>query len=195
MTNTELAILGLVAEQPRHGYQIEQEIEARGMREWTEIGFSSIYYSLNKMESAGWLKSELEQTDNAVRGSTGHKGPARKVYRVAEAGWAAYREAVRERLANPRPRSGDIDLGLANLPALSQEEARAALEIYCQSLREQKERMLAKWEQDRQEFEQRGVRFPPHVAALFDRSRVLIEAELGWVEQYLREFRDEVTNG
>ena len=50
LTNTELAILGLVAEQPKHGYQIEQDIAARGMRDWTEIGFSSIYYVLNKLE-------------------------------------------------------------------------------------------------------------------------------------------------
>ncbi|MFL7891509.1 MAG: PadR family transcriptional regulator, partial [Anaerolineales bacterium] len=48
MTNAELAILSLIAEQPRHGYDIEQAIVARGMRDWTEIGFSSIYYLLNK---------------------------------------------------------------------------------------------------------------------------------------------------
>jgi DNA-binding PadR family transcriptional regulator len=48
MTNAELAILSLVVEKPRHGYQIEQVIEERGMREWTEVGFSSIYYLLKK---------------------------------------------------------------------------------------------------------------------------------------------------
>ena len=50
MTNAELAILSLVAEQPRHGYEIENVIEQRGMRAWTEIGFSSIYYILKKLE-------------------------------------------------------------------------------------------------------------------------------------------------
>ena len=44
MTNAELAVLSLVVEAPRHGYEIEQAIAERGMREWTEIGFSSIYY-------------------------------------------------------------------------------------------------------------------------------------------------------
>ena len=43
MTDAELAVLSLVAEQPCHGYEIEQVIEARGVREWTEVGFSSIY--------------------------------------------------------------------------------------------------------------------------------------------------------
>ena len=50
MTNAEFAILSLIVEQPRHGYEIEQVIEERGMRNWTEVGFSSIYYILNKLE-------------------------------------------------------------------------------------------------------------------------------------------------
>ena len=47
MTSAEFAILTLIVEQPRHGYEIEQVIEQRGMRQWTEVGFSSIYYLLN----------------------------------------------------------------------------------------------------------------------------------------------------
>ena len=56
MTNAELAILSLVAEKPRHGYEIEQVIEEREMRNWTEIGFSSIYYVLNKLEKEGLIE-------------------------------------------------------------------------------------------------------------------------------------------
>ena len=59
MTNAELAILSLVAEQPRHGYEIESVIEQRGMRAWTEIGFSSIYYILKKLEKAGLIAAEI----------------------------------------------------------------------------------------------------------------------------------------
>ena len=65
MTNKELAILGLVAEGPGYGYQIEQVIEERGMRNWTEIGFSSIYYILNKLEKEGWLTSELRSSNRS----------------------------------------------------------------------------------------------------------------------------------
>ena len=50
MKNAELAILSLIAEQPRHGYDIERVIEAWGMREWTEIGF----YMEHQIET--WLK-------------------------------------------------------------------------------------------------------------------------------------------
>ena len=42
LTPAELTILGLLEEQPRHGYELEQVIEERGIRQWTALGFSSI---------------------------------------------------------------------------------------------------------------------------------------------------------
>jgi DNA-binding PadR family transcriptional regulator len=36
LTDSELLVLSLVAEMPRHGYELEQIIEKRGMREWTQ---------------------------------------------------------------------------------------------------------------------------------------------------------------
>ncbi|MFN2222899.1 MAG: PadR family transcriptional regulator, partial [Candidatus Promineifilaceae bacterium] len=60
MTNAKLAISSLIAEEPRRDYDIEQKIiEARGMREWTEIGFSAIYSLLKKLETAGLVEGRL----------------------------------------------------------------------------------------------------------------------------------------
>jgi DNA-binding PadR family transcriptional regulator len=84
LTNAELAILSLIAEQPRHGYEIEGVIEARGMRDWTEIGFSSIYYLLNKLEKDGLVASQL----TASRG----RGPAREQLITALSSYAAQLE-------------------------------------------------------------------------------------------------------
>ncbi|MDT4951314.1 MAG: hypothetical protein QOJ37_3909, partial [Pseudonocardiales bacterium] len=58
LTDAELALLGLLAEQSRHGYQLEAVIAERGVREWTSLAFSSIYYQLNKLESRGLVASE-----------------------------------------------------------------------------------------------------------------------------------------
>lgn len=178
LTNTELAILGLVAEGPRYGYQIEQDIEARGMRNWTEIGFSSIYYILNKLESSGWLESQRQIEEVAEKG----RGLARRVYRLTESGQVAFREAVHQRLSHPRPRTGDFDLGLANLPALTPEESIAALQTYREDLKQRLEGVRAKWQADRAAA---GPFFPPHVSALFEHSLAMIAADLAWVEQYL----------
>jgi DNA-binding PadR family transcriptional regulator len=90
MTNAELAILSLVVEQPRYGYEIDQVIEERGMRDWTEIGFSSIYYLLKKLEQAGLIESQLQEAKH---------GPARRVYRATPAGGKALRAGTLEAVA------------------------------------------------------------------------------------------------
>lgn len=172
MTNAELIILTLIAEQPRHGYQIEQVIEEREMRQWTELGFSSIYYILNKLEGQGYIESKVEQAPGP--------GPARKVYRVTKSGFEVCRAGILASLTEPpRPESMFL-LGLANLPAVSQQEAISALQTYSERL----EGRLA-------HLGRRGqigaISMPAHVAAMFDFSRHMIQAELAWVRQYIQQ--------
>jgi DNA-binding PadR family transcriptional regulator len=176
ITNTDLAVLGLVAESPRYGYQVEQDIVARGMREWTEIGFSSIYYVLNKLENAGWLESQLAEAL-----ISGKRGPARKVYTLTPSGWAIYRTAVRQRLAFPRPRTADFALALANLPAVSPGEAREAIETQRAALAERLLAVRGKNIQDRKS----AGNLPPHVEALFSYSEAQMAAELDWLALFL----------
>jgi DNA-binding PadR family transcriptional regulator len=183
MTNNELAILGLVAEQPKHGYQVEQDIESRGMRNWTEIGFSSIYHVLNKLQRAGWISG----TVTTAHAEPGRSGPARKVFHVTEAGIRALREGVRQRLAQPRPRSADFDLGLGNLPVLPSSVARAALAACRDGLHARRRQVQDKWARDRQA----DAHLPGHVVALFARSLALIDTEISWIEKYLGKERKE----
>src|SRR3972149_6096008 len=79
MTDAELLVLGLVAEMPRHGYQLEQVIEQRTMREWTQIGFSSIYFVLGKLETMKLVSARRPAETKA-------DSKARKVYFVTKAG-------------------------------------------------------------------------------------------------------------
>lgn len=170
LTNSELVIVGLVAEEPRYGYQIEQNIVRRGMREWTEIGFSSIYYILNKLEDRALLHSE-KHTEGAR--------PARKIYNLTEQGWMEYREAIRVRLTAPRPRCDDFDLGLANLLALDRPQALQALRFYQTTLQERLGQVKAKYELDG------GERLPLPARELFHHSIALLEAELNWITDAL----------
>lgn len=200
LTNTELAVLGLVAERPRHGYLIEQAIEERGFREWTEIGFSSIYYVLNKLEASGWLVSDLnaeplppeqvppEQAASAGRGR--RRGPARRVYRLTEAGRQVLRDAVWQRLSQPRPRTGDFDLALANLPALNPETVREGLAAYRADLRSRLLGLRAKYAFDKAAAAQQHRPLPPHVDLLFSRSIYLLESEIAWVAAALAAYQD-----
>jgi DNA-binding PadR family transcriptional regulator len=173
MTNAELAILSLVVEKPRHGYEIEQVIEGRGMRDWTEIGFSSIYYLLKKLEGKGCIHSEMRQPEG--------RGPARKVYSPTEAGRQAWHQASLDAIRLPEPRYTPFLLGLSVLPALDAEESRAALGEYLQQLQERKAHVAAR--------QQAQQPLPPHVDGMFDYSLILIDAEISWLESFIEEIR------
>jgi DNA-binding PadR family transcriptional regulator len=175
MTDPELAILGLIHERERHGYEIEGVIEARGMRVWTAIGFSSIYYLLKKLEKGGLVDSRLEQAG---------RGAARKLYRITPQGEAVYRAETLERLTQPRPSHSPFLLGVANAMSLEPDGLIAALRAYRQNLVGRVERVNAAWER-----EGKGSR-PPLVEALFDYSVSMCQAEDAWIEGLIARLED-----
>ena len=75
---TEQLILGILAEGPQHGYHIEQIIKERDMRKWTDVGFSSIYYTLDKLEK--------KRLTNNPRRSGNSKGSYAKAYQRTQTG-------------------------------------------------------------------------------------------------------------
>lgn len=168
MTNAELAILSLIAEYPRHGYEIEKTIEARGMRDWTEIGFSSIYYLLNKLEKSDLIESRLEQVEG--------KGPARKVYQITSSGRQAHVEGTFTALSTPRGGTVPFLLGLSNLPTLSQEQIHLAMQNYQLQLEEQQQQITRKSEAQSS--------LPFFVQAMFDYGLKMIEAEMEWIHNF-----------
>jgi DNA-binding PadR family transcriptional regulator len=168
MTNAELAILSLIAEHPRHGYQIDQVIQERGMREWTEVGFSSIYYLLKKLEGQGLIEGRLREAG---------RGPARKEYTATSAGARALQAAVLDALSEPRRCYPSLQLGLANLPSIPPAEAMAALRRYGDALAARRDHVQERWQS------QRPV--PYFVDAMFHHSLTLIDAEITWVEDFV----------
>lgn len=171
MTNAELAILSLIAEQPRHGYDLEQIIETRGMREWTEIGFSSIYYLLKKLEAAGLVESQHKQAAG--------KGPARKVYSITQSGRQALITGALETLSAPQGGSSPLLLGLANYPMIPREQLLDALTSYAMGLEQKAQHVAQRAEAQRP--------LPPFVQAMFDYSQTLLEAERLWIQRFIAE--------
>jgi DNA-binding PadR family transcriptional regulator len=174
MTNAELAILTLIAEKSRHGYEIEQVIEERGMREWTEIGFSSIYYLLKKLEEKGLIEGRMERQAG--------QGPARKVFQITSTGLEARRAGVLEALSTPQRAYPLLQLGLANLPGVSHGEAVDALRGYKDNLTERLTYIQRRWEETSP--------MPHFVEAMFDHSVTLIEAERKWIEEFINKLED-----
>jgi DNA-binding PadR family transcriptional regulator len=176
VTDAELAILGLVVEKPRHGYEIEQVLDERDMREWTAIGFSSIYYQLKRLEKNGWVRSRIDPDTQ--------QGPARKVYEVTPDGFNAWRLAILDVLAAPRPHDDPFQLGLSSLPAVAPGDALAALTARRDTLAGK----LAHVRTRRDQSTAQGA--PWHVDAMFDRGVTLLEAEIGWLDRLIARLHD-----
>ena len=184
MTNAELAILSLIAEGPRYGYEIEQTIEERGMRDWTEVGFSSIYYLLNRLEKAGFARGKMCRS--------GSRGPSRKVYEITSKGRNAQIKATIEVFSVARHSYTSILLGVANLSVISHEQAMEVLNNYCQLLVERRTKVANT---------ARSQRPLSNVAeSLFDYSLTMINAELAWVQKFMaqletRNYRNNLPGG
>lgn len=177
LTDAELAVLGLVAERDMHGYEIEAVIRERGMRNWTDIGFSSIYHILGQLERGGLIASRTEAAPG--------KGPARKIYGAKEAGRERYEAEALEALSSP-PRSFTIFMqGLAALPSLGPAKAAEALKEY--------RRGLAGRLAEIKEKDLPGIPF--HVAAMFSYSETMIRAESEWVAGLERRLRSKAARG
>jgi DNA-binding PadR family transcriptional regulator len=171
MTNAELAILSLIVESPRYGYDIEQIIEQRGMRDWTEIGFSSIYYLLKKLEKKGFITNHLDYQPGP--------GPARKIYTITPDGEKAWRKETLIALSQPQPLFPLIQIGLAGIPGLSKAEAKKALVQYRQNLEEQEKYVISRRDT------QRPIQL--YVEWMFGYSLAVLRAEIQYTQQILTE--------
>jgi DNA-binding PadR family transcriptional regulator len=174
LTSAELTLLGLLVEKPRHGYELEEVIATRGMRDWTEIGFSSIYYLLGKLRKRGLV----EETDaRADRPAT-----ARKVYAATADGRLACAEASERAIAEPRPVFPSLLVGLTNQPSIPPERLRAALAQRAAALEER-------------HAEVRGAadaqpHAPGFVRAIFEHSLAQLAAEQVWLAAYRASLSD-----
>lgn len=176
MTDAELTILSLVAESPRRGYELQQIIDERGLREWLTIGFSSIYYILNKLERQNMVTGQLQPEG---------RGPARKVYTITEAGRGILQTAVADLLRQPRSLGSGFELGLANLRALKPRQVYQVLQHHRSDLLHNLEAVEKAWQRHQQE----GTANGDHIQALYTHSLALMRAEAAWLEDFLNDWK------
>jgi len=108
LTAADLVVLGLLLERPMHGYEVNQELARREVRDWAGVSRPQVYYSLRKLADAGHIGPAPGRAAGAERGSaergSAEGGPERRVYRVTAAGRRAYAAALaRPEWATQRP--------------------------------------------------------------------------------------------
>jgi len=170
VTNAEIAVLGLVAENPRYGYELNQVIKEKGIRYWTDIGFSSIYYVLTKLEEKNLVVSRIEGQDSV---------PSRRVYSITSKGKDQLKKSIIEVLSRPKRRFSDVDLGMSNLMHLSREEALGCFKSYLNQLTGEESELKGFWQT------LGGEDLPFYMTALFTRPLMHRQVEIEWVKAFI----------
>jgi DNA-binding PadR family transcriptional regulator len=174
ISDLEAAILGLVYENPQYGYQLEKIIEGWGMRNWTQIGFSSIYYVLKKLEKKDLVTAKLEKVEGK---------PSRKVFTITELGQEIMKEKLTDLLSWNKKIISPFDLGIAYLNYLKPEEVIECLENYIKSAEGRIKFLESSVKM------QKELNAPYYVVALFSRPLSNLKNELEWVEEFIEEIK------
>jgi DNA-binding PadR family transcriptional regulator len=166
LTDSELLVLGLVAEMPRHGYELEQVIEQRGMREWMQIGFSSIYFVLGKLEKKGLVVAKRPE-----------KAKSKKSYAITDIGRETLVSQTLTALSSIRPTYSSVLLGMIHWPVLSRDQALDALQKRKDAIAKELARI------GDIQFEQQPL--PDYVDTMFDFSIGQLNTEAQWIAKTL----------
>jgi DNA-binding PadR family transcriptional regulator len=171
LSNAETALLGLLAEGPRHPYQIEKEVEFRDMRSWTDLSMSAIYKLLAGLEKKGLVRGHAEL---AARNRT------RKVYRLAPAGRRALRASVLALLRTAKVARDPFHVAIYNAGVLGHLTVCRALRAYRRSL----ESLVDCYGNLEQYMV--GQNCSRYHLAVASRPRHLMAADIAWVDGVLK---------
>ena len=86
LTTPDLVVLSLLDERPRHGYEVNAELERRQVRDWAGISRPQIYYSLDKLARLKLVRSSASDEPAA--------GPDRHIFQTTAEGRAALSGAL-----------------------------------------------------------------------------------------------------
>jgi len=171
----EVVVLGLLAEKPRYGYEIDSEIKLRGLHLWGQVAFSSIYYMLGKLEKRSFVTFHHHKEG---------KYPTRKVYSITESGRAYLRRGVLELIEQNTMGQGPPVLGIAFIHVLEKSEALVALKRL-------KENLLSHSVGAQDVMKQALVRYPvPSATALIDLAEKMHGTMLNWLSDLIDTLED-----
>ncbi len=175
LNHREFAILGLISEFPSHAYSVNQRIEERGMRAWTQIGMSSIYNDLGNLEENRLVDSYNEEVDNRIR----------KVYQITEKGLNILKNRIYNTLKDYKGRNDpDFYIAFSMLPYLSKQEQ---LEVFSSSLT-----MIKTHKKELEDMLQSNINQPLNVRGLFIHPIMILQTDIEFLEQIIEEIQNGV---
>jgi DNA-binding PadR family transcriptional regulator len=102
------------------GKELDEKLDLQGTRTWADIGSSSVYNCLKRLEQYGYAKSELDKKE----------GHGTRLYFTTQQGRRILEKELTYRLSTHMRRPCELDVAIANLPFLTKERVLASLERY-----------------------------------------------------------------
>jgi PadR family transcriptional regulator, regulatory protein PadR len=168
VSKVDVAVLGCLAESPRHGYELLETMRARHMDRWAGVGKASVYQGLRRLEQAGLIAGKAQE---------GAAGPDRRVYRITKSGRARLDDGLEERFADDGSfeTAAGVAMGFLHLlpPAVRRRAVRARTQVL-------HELMDAAHEAEDGIGKDAGAAVAM-ARAMLDRQVALAEAELAWL--------------
>ncbi|NVM55809.1 MAG: PadR family transcriptional regulator [Candidatus Helarchaeota archaeon] len=203
LSPSNLALLLILSEGPMYGYQINNIIKNRGMRNWVDIEFSTIYKSLDELNRKGFIEGKKEV--NGVK-------TAKKVYSITNNGTYILKRQIKLAIKNP-PHPKDIfDLGLAGIYHLSKQEALKVLSEYqegieqglgffkeiIEKLHKNKIDEIAKNDPEQMIAGEPAISLQKNpmlyiIKALFERPYHRVMGELNWLKRFIQSVKNDET--
>ena len=113
MSSIDLAILGILSEQPQSAYDIQKDVEYHHFSRWTKISIPSVYKKVLRLAEQGYLHSETIRGEKAERA----------VYSLTEQGKAYFELLMEQYAAQPVSFLFDFNVVVTNLNKLDKEKA------------------------------------------------------------------------
>ena len=128
--SVKYGLLGILAKQPQHGYELKRTFEQITGGFW-ELNYGQIYQTLDRLESDGYVTFTVEHEDNV---------PDKKVYAITSSGRGALSEWLDNPDPRPRPLRDELFIRLAVMAAGDVQQIFELLEahqqIYLQKMSE-----------------------------------------------------------
>jgi DNA-binding PadR family transcriptional regulator len=174
LSNVEYILLSLIRESGKaSGYGLNAVIADRGYREWADIGLTSIYAGLKKLERKGLIQGRLT-TEKTVQ------GPAAREFSLTGDGKRLLVEETARGLSETRERDRRFDLAVSAMDVLSPTRARELIQKRKIFLETERERLSAVFAGER-------VRISAQGKLLFKHTLNFIKSEI--------EFLDDLADG
>lgn len=165
VSKVEVVVLGLLADEPLHGYQLLERFRARSMGFWVEVGRASVYQALDRLEARGLVTGRAQ--DSAA-------GPDRRVFKLSRSGRARLEEGLAERFDDLAPYETGAGTAFGFVGLLGSKGAKEALAERERAVHD----LLAALG------DERARQSDPRSLALLARQDAFARAELVWLRKH-----------